>query len=91
MARLGRDVYGLGTSVHRSTMGIKTSIEGRIVNQRDQFQVVIPPRSRESFVADGYVWMPVRSVVEADSCDVFNISVDEDKSFTTWGYAVKAE
>lgn len=88
MSRLGRNVHQVATSVHRFDLPGTTVIEGRTVRQRPQFQVVIPPRNRESFVEDGYAWVPVRSVTEAEPCEVFNVSVEDDESYTAWGFAV---
>jgi DNA (cytosine-5)-methyltransferase 1 len=88
MARIARTVHGVATSVHRFDVAARTTIEGRNVGQNPQFQVAIPPRNRESFIADGYAWVPIRSVNAAEPCEVFNVSVDEDESYVAHGYAV---
>jgi site-specific DNA-cytosine methylase len=50
--------------------------------------VVIPTCNKASFVDGGFAWVPLRSVREGEPCEVFNVSVDEDESYTAWGYAV---
>jgi hypothetical protein len=88
MARLARDVHGVATSVHYANVGPTTVIEGRTVNVLPQYQVVIPTCNKASFVDGGFAWVPLRSVREGEPCEVFNVSVDEDESYTAWGYAV---
>jgi DNA (cytosine-5)-methyltransferase 1 len=88
MARLARDVHGVATSVHYADQGPTSVIEGRTVNVRPQYQVVIPTRNKASFVEGGFAWVPLRSVREGEPCEVFNVSVDEDESYTAWGYTV---
>ena len=88
MARIARTVHGVATSVHRTARRPRVTIEGRDVAQNASFEVTIPPRNRESFIADGYAWVPVRAVSAAEPCEVFNISVDEDESYVAFGYAV---
>lgn len=88
MARLARNVYRRATSVHRFDVPDTTVIEGREVRQRPQYQVVVPPHNREAITEAGFVWVPLRSVTEAEPCEVFNVSVDEDESYTAYGYTV---
>ena len=88
MARIARNVYQRAVSVHKFDVPDKTVIEGRVVNQRPQFQLCIPVSNRESFVDDGWVWCPVRRVEKATDAEVFNIGVAEDESYTAYGIAV---
>lgn len=88
MARVARNAYHRAVSVHHSPMPETCVIEGRTVNQRDQYQVCLPTGNREAFVEDGWVWVPVRSVTDAPAAEVFNFGVEEDESYTAWGFAV---
>lgn len=89
MSRVARNAYQRATSVHRFEMPKTCVIEGRTVNQRDQYQVCLPTGNREAFVEDGWVWTPVRHVREGvEPQRVFNFGVQEDESYTAWGIAV---
>ena len=89
MARIARNVYQRAVSVHKATMPSTCVIEGRTVNQSDQYQVVIPESNREAFTEDGWVWAPVRkSEPLNERMVVHNFSVEEDESYTAWGITV---
>ena len=89
MARIARNVYQRAVSVHKAIMPSTCVIEGRTVNQSDQYQVVIPESNREAFTGDGWVWAPVRkSEPLNERMIVHNLSVEEDESYTAWGITV---
>lgn len=88
MARVARNVFRRGASVHHSPMPATHVIEGRTVNQRDQYKVVLPTTNREAVIDGEWVWTPVRSVTDAPTAEVFNFGVAEDESYTAWGLAV---
>ncbi len=88
IALLAQRAYGVVASVHEAEVPPKKIIEGREVNQRKQYQVVVPPRNRSSFVSAGYGWKLVRSTKKAGAAQVFNISVKEDESYVADGCAV---
>ena len=89
MARIGRNVFKRALSVHKSEMPPTCVIEGRTVNQRDQYQVVLPVRNRQAFVEGNWCWSPVRSVREMQGkVHVFNFGVQDDESYTAWGITV---
>lgn len=64
-------------------------IEGRVVNERDSYQIIAYPRSR-SFKFEGlHGWGLVGSVINnEESKKVYNLSVEEDESYTADGIAV---
>lgn len=69
-----------------------TVIEGRTVNQRDSYTLAwhIDKRKQDkAFYEDGYVWFPVKEVVDLAQFDtVYNIEVEEDNSYTANGAIV---
>lgn len=65
-------------------------IEGRVVNQRDYWSVAIVKNDgRYTRNAHGLHWQKHRKPVTlAGRGRVYDITVDEDHSFTAWGYVV---
>ena len=88
MARVARNAFHRAVSVHHSPMPSTCVIESRTVNQRDQYQVVLPPSNREAFLADGWCWVPVRTVTPTTPARVYNFGVKDDESYTAWGITV---
>jgi len=88
LALLAQRAYGVVASVHEAEVPPKKLIEGREVNQRKQYQIVVPLRNRSSFVSAGYGWKLVRSTKKAGAAQVFNISVKEDESYVADGCVV---
>lgn len=75
-------------SIHEAEVPSKKIIEGRTVNQKKQYQIVVPPRNRSSFIDGNYGWKLVRSVKVTGSAQVFNISVEDDESYIANGCIV---
>lgn len=89
LARLARNARRQAVALYAHTPAPTTVIEGRTVNQRARWDVVIAKRNREAFVDNDYVWAPIRSVErEVRTTRVFNISVEEDESYVASGIAV---
>lgn len=88
MARIGRNVFRRAPSVHYTKTNPTTVIEGRIVNQRPQYQVCLSVRNRDAWNDGDWIWAPVRGVSPAHDAQVFNIGVQEDESYTAWGITV---
>jgi len=66
-------------------------IEGRKVNCHQAYGLKYfeKERKQQHFVADeDYLWVPFRSCVDAEPQEVFNLSVDEDESYTVFNIAV---
>lgn len=82
MARIARNITRAPVAVYRHETKPATVIEGRLVQQRTQYQVVTSPQRHHGFFEDGFCWVPVRSVTRLDArADVFNIEVEEDNSY----------
>lgn len=69
-----------------------TTIEGRVVNQRDTYTLVWHTDKRKqdrAFYEEGYIWFPLKSVERLNETDmVYNIQVDNDHSYTANGVIV---
>ncbi len=66
-------------------------IEGRTVNQHDTYQIAFKTnkgKQDQAFYEDGYVWLPIRSVVRGGKEKVYNLTVEEDNSYTVQNIAV---
>lgn len=91
MARIARTVHQKGVSIHAGgTPRANVTIEGRQVNERPWWSVRIPPGpSKRAFQADGFTWVPLRSVSKQDTpTEVFNIGVQDDESYVAEGVVV---
>ena len=60
-------------------------IEGRIVNQRDTYQItwkLEDCKQDHAFYEDGYVWVPITKVLKEDTHElVYNLEVENDNSY----------
>ena len=63
-------------------------IEGRVCNQHDTYSVGFPDSNKSGFIEDGVGWQLLSSVSKSDSRRVYNISVEEDESYTANNFAV---
>ncbi len=88
LALLVQKAFGVVASIHEATVPATTTIEGRIVGQQKQYQLVVPPRNRSAFIEGNYGWKLVRSVTPAPGATVYNISVEEDESYLADGCVV---
>jgi len=84
--------YKTPFSIYKIKCKPKKEIDGRIVNQRDSYQVcwkTYKSKQDKAFYEDGYVWFPIKSVDYTDISEpVYDIEVDEDHSFTANGVIV---
>jgi len=81
--RLLSETLGFSSSLHHYEIPPTTVIEGRVVNQKPQYQVVMNQNPRSNGMRDEkHNWYKVRS---SKSCgkftDVFNIEVEEDNTY----------
>lgn len=89
MARVARALFRRAPGVYRVEVPETTVIEGRVVNQQTQWQLRLSPTSNQQFVADGFLWVPVRSVTKTGERQrVFNIGVQGDESYCAEGVVV---
>lgn len=68
-------------------------IEGRVVNQKDTYQICWKPsddKQDKSFYEDGYIWSPITKIGTEDleSELVYNLEVEEDNSYMVQGVIV---
>ena len=67
-------------------------IEGRIVNQKDTYQICWKPtddKQDKSFYEDGYIWSPITKIFKEDTNElVYNLEVEEDNSYMVQGVIV---
>lgn len=60
-------------------------IEGRVVNQRDTYQVCWKMEDGigdQAFYEDGYIWSPIKKIVSQETNElVYNIEVENDNSY----------
>ena len=82
-------IYHTPYSIHKVEVEKKKMIEGRVVNQRDYYVLTYktkPSDASEAFYEDGYIWFPIRDIVETNEKeDTYDITVEEDHSFTANG------
>jgi DNA (cytosine-5)-methyltransferase 1 len=88
LALLVQKAFGVVASIHEAPVPAATTIEGRVVGQQKQYQLVVPPRNRSAFIEGDYGWKLVRSVKSAPGATVYNISVEEDESYVADGCVV---
>lgn len=81
---------GYGVSVVRVDTAATSTIEGRVVNQSPYWGVSINNNDGRYTVDDlGMRWFKQRKTVQpAGSGTVYDVTVEEDHSFTAWGYVV---
>lgn len=79
-------VYHSPYRIYRTKRKRTTVIEGRIVNQRDSYELVWktePNKQDKAFYDSGYIWYPINNIKTEESvCDVYNLEVSEDNSYT---------
>lgn len=77
-------VFNVGTSIRKVKVKPTKIIEGRVVNQRPWYRVLIS-HNRETFYDNGLIWTPFRCLKEANKeVDVFDFEVKEDHSYTVF-------
>ena len=95
-------IYGLAqcvAKVYKTPFGIyctkrdpKVIIEGRECNQRPSYSLHFKLHKRKqdhAFYEDGYIWFPIKDISSKYSeTDVYNMSVEEDESYTANGCIV---
>ena len=82
-------IYHTPYSIHKVEVENKKVIEGRVVNQRDYYVLTYktkPSDASEAFYENGYIWFPIRAIIETNKKeDTYDITVEEDHSFTANG------
>lgn len=89
MAQLARDVYRIPVSISKKRVNRDCLIEGRRVNEKPQYCVNIPIKTPYGFFEDGHVWCNIKSLERKEEINqVFNIEVEDEHTYTTYGITV---
>lgn len=78
-------VYGTNASISVPKIPKQKVIDGRIVNQKKQYVISIKKTKKHStqgYLMDGQMWIPFKNIEYKNKGIVYNISVDEDESYT---------
>lgn len=95
-------IYGLGHiiakiyhrpfSIYYTKRKPTTIIEGRIVNQKDTYTIMFSKENAKqdkAFYENGYIWFPINQIKNTNTTqDVYDITVENDHSFTANGAIV---
>ena len=88
--RLLGETLGYSATVYFVHTEKKTTIEGRTVNQKPWYQIVLTDEKRKTSIKEGiHTWYKCRSVEPySDEQKVYNITVDDDHSYVVEGFVV---
>ena len=79
-------VYHVGYSIYYTERPKYHIIEGRIINQKDTWQIVFRPNGIKSlsYFIDGCLWQPVKNIKYSPKRKeiVYNMEVENDNSYT---------
>ena len=79
-------VYHVGYSIYYTERPKHHIIEGRIINQKDTWQIVFRPNGIKSlsYFIDGCLWQPVKNIKYSPKRKeiVYNMEVENDNSYT---------
>ena len=85
-------VYRRPYKIYKTKRKPQTTIEGRLVNQRDSYQIYwIEEKNKQdhAFYEDGFLWCPIKEIeIETGNQMVYNMEVAEDNSYTANGIIV---
>ena len=85
-------VYHQPYSIYKRINSETAIIEGRVVHQKNSYTLCFrkePVKVGEAFYEDGYIWFPIREIsILNEKKDVFDITVEDDHSFTANGCIV---
>ena len=77
-------VYKCACKIYFQERPKTTTIEGRIVNQKDTYQIKFKKESKKQsfFVKDNMVFYPIKSIIDKNcKATVYNIEVQEDHTY----------
>lgn len=84
-------VYKQPYSIYKTERPKTTVIEGRTVNQKDTYELCFKKEKRpqdKAFYEDGFIWFPVTKVEEDEIETIYDLTVEENHSFTVQGVIV---
>jgi Site-specific DNA methylase len=92
LAQCIEKVYKTPCKIYFSKRPEKHIIEGRIVNQKDNWILswkLDVCKQDKAFYENGYIWFPIKRIeTREEECDVYNMEVEEDHSYTANGAIV---
>ena len=88
IAAIAQRARGIVASIHEAELPDTCIIEGRLVRQQKQYQIVLSDSNSRAWVENNYGWKPIRSNTIAGPAEVFNISVEVDESYMVDGVIV---
>lgn len=78
--------YNTPYSIYKTERPNKHIIEDREVNQNDTYQIAFRNSCNEAFYEDGYIWYPIREVINTHNKDItYDITIENTHSFTANG------
>ena len=84
--------FNVNTNVVYQKKEPTTIIEGRLVNQKSYYVlsfIKTPSKSLNTHISEGFIWYPVKEIkLEDVKCDVYNLEVDEDNTYTANNFIV---
>lgn len=85
-------VYNVPFKIYFTKRKPTCKIEGRIVNQRDTWQIcwkIEKCKQDKAFFENGYIWFPIRNINKYYSeCIVYNMEVEDNHTYTANGVIV---
>lgn len=85
-------VYHQPYSIYKRINSETAIIEGRVVHQKNSYTLCFrkePAKVGEAFYENGYIWFPIREItILNEKKEVFDITVEDDHSFTANGCIV---
>lgn len=85
-------VYHCPYRIYKTRRKPTTTIEGRLVHQRDSYQIVWKEevsKQDHAFYEEGYIWLPIKSITtDEEDVMVYNMEVEKDNSYTANGVIV---
>ena len=92
IGQLVAKVYHQPFSIYKTERPKTCVIEGRTVNQRDSYTIAwkdYVSKQDKAFYEDGYIWMPIKEIVNTGKGeDVYDLTIEDSHSFTANGVIV---
>lgn len=84
LAQCAAKVYKRPFSIYKTKRAKTTVIEGRVVNQRDTYELTFNKENHvqdKAFYENGYVWYPFNKIEKAENEVVYDLTVSDNHSF----------
>lgn len=81
-------LYKRPTQIYKVNVNKTKVIEGRIVNQKDWYQLrfkLTTNKQDKAFYENGYIWYPFKSLEKYNIDNVYNMEVENDHSYIVQG------